>query len=91
MRAALDRVTGMDDVVRRAGELSAQTMIFDVEPLVAYWDGGQEAGGKFSRRAAAGGYPRRLARPPSYTAAPAPQRARQPSSSAAGISAASPR
>ena len=33
----------MDDVVRRAGELSARTMIFDVEPLVAYWDGGQEA------------------------------------------------
>ena len=73
MRAALDRATGMDDVVRRAGELSAQTMIFDVEPLVAYWDGGQEAGGS-SCRAAAGGYPRRLARPPSYTAAPAPQR-----------------
>jgi len=43
MRAALDRATGMDDVVRRAGELSAQTMIFDVEPLVAFWDGGQEA------------------------------------------------
>ena len=43
MRAALDRATGMGDVVRRAGELSAQTMIFDVEPLVAYWDGGQEA------------------------------------------------
>ncbi len=33
----------MDDVVRRSGELSAKTMIFDVEPLVAYWDGGQEA------------------------------------------------
>ncbi len=43
MRAALDRATSMDDVVRRAGELSAQTMIFDVEPLVAFWDGGQEA------------------------------------------------
>ena len=43
MRAALDRATGMDDVLRRAGELSARTMIFDVEPLVAYWDGGQEA------------------------------------------------
>ena len=43
MRAALDRATDMGDVVRRAGELSAQTMIFDVEPLVAYWDGGQEA------------------------------------------------
>ena len=33
----------MGDVLRRAGELSARTMIFDVEPLVAYWDGGQEA------------------------------------------------
>ena len=43
MRAALDRATSMGDVVRRAGELSARTMIFDVEPLVAYWDGGQEA------------------------------------------------
>ena len=43
MRAAFDRATGMGDVVRRAGELSARTMIFDVEPLVAYWDGGQEA------------------------------------------------
>jgi predicted HAD superfamily phosphohydrolase YqeG len=43
VRAALDRATGMGDVVRRAGELSARTMIFDVEPLVAYWDGGQEA------------------------------------------------
>lgn len=43
MRAAFDRATDMGAVVRRAGELSAQTMIFDVEPLVAYWDGGQEA------------------------------------------------
>ena len=33
----------MGDVLRQAGELSARTMIFDVEPLVAYWDGGQEA------------------------------------------------
>ena len=30
-------------MVRWAGELAARTMIFDVEPLVAYWDGGQEA------------------------------------------------
>jgi hypothetical protein len=43
VRATFDRATDMGDVVRRAGELSAQTMIFDVEPLVAYWDGGQEA------------------------------------------------
>src|SRR5260370_12675073 len=43
MRAAFERATGLDDVVRRAGELSARTVIFDVEPLVAYWDSGQEA------------------------------------------------
>jgi hypothetical protein len=43
MRGTLDRATDMADVVRRAGELSAKTMIFDVEPLVAYWDGGREA------------------------------------------------
>lgn len=43
MRTAIEHVAGLDDVVRRAGELSARTMIFDVEPLVAYWDGDQEA------------------------------------------------
>ena len=43
MRAAFERATGLGDVVRWAGELAARTMIFDVEPLVAYWDGGQEA------------------------------------------------
>jgi len=43
MRADFERTTRLGDVVRRAGELSARTMIFDVEPLVAYWDGGQEA------------------------------------------------
>jgi hypothetical protein len=29
--------------MRRGRELSARTMIFDVEPLVAYWDSGQDA------------------------------------------------
>ena len=43
MRAAFTRAATLDDVVRRAGELSARTMIFDVEPLVAYWNGGQDA------------------------------------------------
>ncbi len=33
----------LDDVARRIGELAARTVIFDVEPLVAYWDSGQEA------------------------------------------------
>ncbi len=43
MRADFERVTRLGDVVRWAGELSARTVIFDVEPLVAYWDGSQEA------------------------------------------------
>jgi hypothetical protein len=33
----------LDEVLRRVRELSARTVIFDVEPLVAYWDTGQEA------------------------------------------------
>lgn len=37
------RAAGLNDVLRQAAELSARTMIFDVEPLVAYWDGGQDA------------------------------------------------
>jgi len=43
VRAAFTRAAGLDDVVRLAGELPARTMVFDVEPLVAYWDGGQDA------------------------------------------------
>lgn len=30
------------DLLRRAAQLSAKTIIFDVEPLVAYWNGSQE-------------------------------------------------
>jgi predicted HAD superfamily phosphohydrolase YqeG len=43
VKAGLVRVTGLAEAVRRAGELSARTMIFDIEPLVAYWDTSQEA------------------------------------------------
>jgi predicted HAD superfamily phosphohydrolase YqeG len=43
VRAGFERVTGLDDVVRHAAELSARTLVFDVEPLVAHWDGGQDA------------------------------------------------
>jgi predicted HAD superfamily phosphohydrolase YqeG len=43
VRAAFVQAAGLDDVVRQARELSARTMVFDVEPLVAYWDGGQDA------------------------------------------------
>jgi hypothetical protein len=70
VRTAFERATRLGDVVRRAGELAARTMIFDVEPLVAYRGGGQEADGS-SCRAAAGGYLRRLVRPLLYTAASA--------------------
>lgn len=42
MRPALERMATFDAVLRRAGELSPKTMVFDVEPLVAYWDSTQE-------------------------------------------------
>ena len=41
MRTVFERATGLGDAIRRAGELSARTVIFDVEPLVAYWNGTQ--------------------------------------------------
>jgi predicted HAD superfamily phosphohydrolase YqeG len=43
MPAAYERLTELRDVLARAGELSVRTMIFDVEPLVAWWDSGQES------------------------------------------------
>lgn len=43
MRPAFDRLATLDEVLRRAGELSPRTLVFDVEPLVAYWDSGQQA------------------------------------------------
>ncbi len=42
MRTAFEHAAGLGDAARRAGELSARTVIFDVEPLVAYWNGTQE-------------------------------------------------
>jgi len=42
MRPAYDRAATLDEVLRRAGQLSAKTLVFDVEPLVADWNGGQE-------------------------------------------------
>lgn len=43
MRAGFDRLAGVDDVLDRVRELSARTLLFDIEPLVAYWDSDQEA------------------------------------------------
>ena len=37
-----ERAAGLDTVLRRVEELSARTVVFDVEPLVAYWDSGQD-------------------------------------------------
>ena len=42
MRTVVEHATGLGDAARRAGELSVRTVIFDVEPLVAYWNGTQE-------------------------------------------------
>lgn len=43
MRAGYERLAGLDEVLGRVRGLSARTVIFDVEPLVAYWDSGQQA------------------------------------------------
>ena len=37
-----ERFASVRDLVKRASELSPKTMIVDVEPLVAWWDSGQE-------------------------------------------------
>jgi predicted HAD superfamily phosphohydrolase YqeG len=42
VRTVFEHATGLGDAARRAGELSVRTVIFDVEPLVAYWNGTQE-------------------------------------------------
>lgn len=43
MPGACERVTELRHVLARARELSLRTLIFDVEPLVAWWDSGQDA------------------------------------------------
>jgi len=42
VRTVFEHATGLGDAARWTGELSARTVIFDVEPLVAYWNGTQE-------------------------------------------------
>jgi predicted HAD superfamily phosphohydrolase YqeG len=41
--AAYEQLTELDGVLARARELSLRTLIFDVEPLVAWWDTSQES------------------------------------------------
>jgi len=43
MPAAYEELTDLRGVLARARELAVRTMIFDVEPLVAWWDSGQQA------------------------------------------------
>jgi hypothetical protein len=38
---AYERVTSLAELFARAGELALATLIFDIEPLVAPWNGGQ--------------------------------------------------
>ena len=43
MTSRYERHAELDDMLDRAGKLSVRTMIVDVEPLVSWWDDGQEA------------------------------------------------
>lgn len=43
MRAQYERHAELDRMLCRVGQSTARTVIFDVEPLVAYWDSGQDA------------------------------------------------
>src|SRR5262249_20861144 len=43
MSSGYERLAGLDEALDRVEQLSVQTVICDVEPLVAHWDSGQEA------------------------------------------------
>jgi predicted HAD superfamily phosphohydrolase YqeG len=43
MRSGYERFEGLDEALARVQQLSIQTVIFDIEPLIAHWDSGQEA------------------------------------------------
>src|ERR1700684_2854636 len=43
MRVGYERLAELDEVLHRARQLAVRTVIFDIEPLVAYWDSGQAA------------------------------------------------
>jgi hypothetical protein len=43
MRSRYERLPGLDEALDRARQLSVQTVIFDIEPLIAHWDSDQEA------------------------------------------------
>jgi predicted HAD superfamily phosphohydrolase YqeG len=43
MRSGYERLAGLDEALARVQQLSVQTVVFDIEPLIAHWDSGQEA------------------------------------------------
>jgi predicted HAD superfamily phosphohydrolase YqeG len=43
VRASYQRAASLEAALSDVEELSAHTVIFDIEPLVAYWDSGQDA------------------------------------------------
>ena len=42
-RSGYERVSERQDLLRRIAELSAKTIVFDIEPLIAFWDSSQES------------------------------------------------
>jgi len=42
MTGAYERVTSLAELFARLGELAIETLIFDIEPLVAPWESGQQ-------------------------------------------------
>ena len=43
MRSRYERLIGLDEALDRIAQLSVQTVIFDIEPLVAHWESSQQA------------------------------------------------
>jgi len=43
MRSGYERLAGLDEALDRIKQLSMQTVIFDIEPLVAHWESDQGA------------------------------------------------
>jgi len=43
VRGRYEHCTELDDVLDRAGKLSLRALIVDIEPLVSWWDNGQES------------------------------------------------
>jgi len=42
MTGAYERVTSLAELFARVGELAVKTLVFDIEPLVSPWNGGQQ-------------------------------------------------